>query len=167
MIEFRKAELDDALTIIQTRQRAWDATYRGIYPDEMIDGFDYQWHLEAEQKRLSDPNFHCWMVLDSDSCVGYFSCGPVRRGVWNDVRFRLHSLYLLPGYQKMGLGRKMFEQVKKVCLQAGFQGMFLDCHPDNSNALNFYRHMGGVITDVDGGHENKQEDSCTIEYNFT
>ena len=161
MVEFRRAGLQDALTIIKTRQKVWDTTYRGIYPDEVIDKFDYDWHLEAEQNRLRNPNFHCFMVMDAGECVGYFSYGPVRTG------FRLHSLYLLPAYRKSGLGRKIFEQVKAACITAGFSGMFLDCHPDNRNALVFYQHMGGEITAMDAGHINRQEDCCTIEYHFT
>ena len=161
MAEFRKASFEDALTIVKTRQKAWNATYRGIYPDEAIDAFDYKWHLEAEQRRLKKPDFHCYMVLEQDNCVGYFSYGPTVQG------FRLHSLYLLPLSQRNGLGRRIFEQVKSACLSAGFHNMYLDCHPDNRNALGFYRHMGGVITAMDTGHENPMEDSCRIEYHFT
>ena len=162
MIEFRKAEISDAPVIVKTRQKVWDAAYRGIYPDEAIDQFDYEWHLEAEQRRLGNRDFYCWMVLDGENCVGYFSCGP-----WKRNSFRLHSLYLLPGYQKLGLGRSMFEQVKSFCLSKGYQTMWLDCHPENQKAIGFYRHMGGVVTGQDIGHENRQEDSCTIEYYFT
>lgn len=167
MIEIRKATEEDALTIIRTRQKAWDATYRGIYPDEVIDQFDWKWHLEAERRRLRNPNFQCYMVLDGESCVGYVSYGTVRAGTWKDFSFRLHSLYLLPPYQGNGLGKKIFTQVQEACKAMGCNKMFLDCHPDNHNALGFYRHMGGVITQVDSGHENRQEDTCTIEYYFT
>ena len=159
MIHFHKAVPENALTIIETRQKCWDATYRGIYPDDVIDNFDYAWHLRAEQKRLSNPNFHCWMVMDDMTCAGYVSCGPVKDG-----RFRLHSLYLLPAYQKKGLGRRMFEMVKAFCKESGYSQLHLDCHPENKNALAFYQHMGGIVSVFDTGHENKQEDSCTIEY---
>ena len=166
MVEFRKARCDDAHTIIVTRKKCWDATYRGIYPDEAIDEFDFAWHLKAEQRRLSNPDFHCWMVLDEGKCVGYFSCGPVSPGNWKDFGFRLHSLYLLPKYQNRGLGRRIFEQVKAFCIKSGFDKLYLDCHPENQNALAFYQHVGGVIIYMDAGHENKQEDSCTIEFRF-
>ena len=167
MIEFRKAEVSDALTIVQTRQKVWDTTYRGIYPDKEIDEFDYNWHLKAEQTRLSNPKFHCHMVMDDGVCVGYFSYGKVTPGTWKDFSFRLHSLYLLPEYQGRGMGRRIFEQIKDICLSCGYEEMFLDYHPANENALAFYRHMGGLITDVDAGHENPMEDCCTIEYHFT
>ena len=155
------------MTIITTRQKAWDATYRGIYPDEVIDAFDWVWHLEAEHRRLSNPNFHCFLVMDGENCVGYVSYGTVRPGAWKDFAFRLHSLYLLPPYQGTGLGKKLFTQVQIACKEMGFEKMFLDCHPDNQNALSFYKHLGGTITQTDNGHENPQEDNCTIEFYFT
>lgn len=160
-VYFQKAVFDDALLIIRTRQKCWDATYRGIYPDDVIDNFDYPWHLKAEQNRLKNPNFHCWLVMNEMDCVGYVSCGPIKDG-----RFRLHSLYLLPDYQKKGLGRRLFEMVKVFCKEAGYSEFHLDCHPDNRNALAFYQHLGGVISALDAGNENKQEDSCTIEFDF-
>ena len=41
---FVEATAADALTIIGLRCRIWDTTYRGIYPDSMIDDFDWAWH---------------------------------------------------------------------------------------------------------------------------
>ena len=163
---FQKAVPDDAKTIIETRQKAWDATYHGIYPDEMIDDFDWDWHLKAERRRLSNPAFYCCMIYDDEKCVGYFSYGTIRPGTWKDFSFRLHSLYLLPAYQGMGIGRGIFEQVREACIASGNTKMFLDCHPMNQNALAFYRHMGGAVAQVDSGHENPQEDTCTIEFYF-
>lgn len=34
-VTFKKAEPTDAPLLAATRQKAWAATYRGIYPDEM------------------------------------------------------------------------------------------------------------------------------------
>lgn len=32
-VEFRRARAEDARLLAETRRRAWDTTYRGIYPD--------------------------------------------------------------------------------------------------------------------------------------
>ena len=166
-IVFRSASVADAALLTATRQKVWCATYRGIYPDEALDAFDYEWHENKERTRLENPDFQCFLVLDGDTCVGYFSYGSVKAGQWKDFSFRLHSLYLLPAYQGMGLGRRIFELVREHCLAMGYEKMYLDCHPDNHRALKFYRHMGGVIACVDGGHDHPMADSCTIEYDFT
>lgn len=167
MIEFKRAVLADAAIIAITRQKAWDATYRGIYPDEMIDEFDLERHTLREKERLRNGNYQCFLVEDEGKCVGYFAYGIIREGIWKDFSFRLHSLYLLPQYQHKGLGKKIFSQVCESCVSIGRGRMYLDCHPANENALNFYRCMGGSITYINTGHTNPCEDECHIEFDFT
>ena len=164
MIRFQKATPTEALTIVKTRQKVWETTYRGIYPDEMIDDFDYRWHVQKECARLMTPQFYCFLVMDGNTCVGYFSYGRVCPGTWKDYSFRLHSFYLLPEYQGRGLGRQIFARIADSCRQMGYDKMFLDCHPDNHKALGFYQHMGGVIAGIDYGTGSREEYSCTIEF---
>lgn len=161
VIEFCITTAEDAALIVRTRQKAWDATYRGIYPDEEIDSFDFQRHIQMEIRRQNDPDYHSYTVMDGEVCVGYFAFGPV-----GDMRFRLHSLYLLPRAQKQGLGHQIFRFVQEACLSMGYDSIHLDCHPKNQNALSFYQHMGGIVANIDAGHDNPQEDSCTITFKF-
>ena len=149
--------------LVKTRQKAWEATYRGIYPDEAIDEFDYLWHEKNERNRLKDPEYHCLLVMEGASCLGYVSYGNVPPVKEDGPSFRLHSLYLLPELQGAGLGRTLIRHVKFACRQQGKGRFFLDCHPDNKRALGFYQHMGGYVTHVSPRHENPMEDSCTIE----
>ena len=165
-ITFRQTSLKDAITVVHLRQKVWDATYRGIYPDKMIDEFDYDWHLEAEQKRMRNPEFRCYLVLDGKTAVGYFSYGRIASDYWKDFQFRLHSLYLLPEYQSNGIGKAIFSHVRQACLNAGYDRMCLDCSPHNKNAMGFYLHVGGTIVQEDTGHENREEDGVTIGYTF-
>ena len=43
---FVEATEEDVPSIIGLRQRIWSTTYRGIYPDSMIDEFDWDRHRE-------------------------------------------------------------------------------------------------------------------------
>ena len=45
---FVEATEEDVPSIIGLRQRIWSTTYRGIYPDSMIDEFDWDRHREME-----------------------------------------------------------------------------------------------------------------------
>ena len=55
-IVFVPAKASDAATISTLRQRIWDTTYRGVYPDAVIDDFDYDWHQQCDLKKISDPS---------------------------------------------------------------------------------------------------------------
>ena len=52
---FVEAAKEDVPEIIALRHQIWGTTYRGIYPDDMIDNFDWAWHQEKELLRINDP----------------------------------------------------------------------------------------------------------------
>lgn len=45
----------------------------------------------------------------------------------------------------MGFGKLLFEKAKEEINKMGFNSMIVGCLSDNTNANNFYRHMGGVL----------------------
>lgn len=159
----RRAAPGDGMRIAATRQKCWDATYRGVYPDEVIDAFDYDWHADRDEVRIACPDFHVYMVLDGPDCVGYYAYGPAP-GRYRDFPFVLMSLYLLPAYQGRGLGSAIFRSVCTHARALGFDRLYLECNPHNPGAMAFYRRLGGHIGATDGGHENPQEDTCYFEF---
>ncbi len=159
-----KATPKDAPILAATRQKVWAATYRGIYPDEMIDNFDYEWHIQREQNNLQNPMVHTYLVLAERECVGYFTYFLRETPLWRDFHVRLFSLYLLPEYQGHGMGRAIFQYVAQQCRLAGYDKLYLSCAPQNEKAMGFYRHLGGQMISQDVGHENPAED--TVEFEF-
>ena len=71
-VDFILAKADDAVTISMLRQRIWDTTYRGIYPDAVIDDFDYDWHQQRDLKKISNPSFTVYLIKYGDADIGYF-----------------------------------------------------------------------------------------------
>lgn len=167
MIEFRRAHPGDGYLIAEARKICWAATYRGIYDDEMIDGYDFEFHRQKDEKRLGNPDYHYYLVMDGAKVAGYFGYGRVPEGTWRDFCFRIHNLYLKPEYQGRGLGRKIFEHIREACLDMGYTRLYHECNQHNLNAQSFYIRMGGVFAAIDGGHERKYEDQCYFEYDFT
>ena len=51
-VNFTTATDADAAAIVGLRHRIWGTTYRGIYPDQMLDDFAWDWHHEQELRRL-------------------------------------------------------------------------------------------------------------------
>lgn len=164
MIRFREAVPGDGVMIAHTRQKCWDATYRGIYPDEAIDQFDYEWHTDREERLMLRPDFHSNLVLEGEACVGYYSWQEIPEGIYRDFRCRICSVYLLPQYQSRGIGRRILETVFDEVRKKGYGKLYLECSQHNLGAQSFYIRMGGIIHAIDGGHENKQEDTCYFEF---
>lgn len=159
---FHPADVRDAPLWAATRQKAWAATYRGIYPDEWIDHYDYTGKERRDRESLSDPNIFSFLVMDGDVCAGYFSYSSTEKG-----EFYLKSLYLLPGYQGKGLGRRIMAQVRTDAVRLGYRSFFCHCNQHNGSARGFYEKMGGRLVSIDGSHENKAEDQCRYEFDLT
>ncbi len=156
-IEFKKASAADAEVITGLRKRIWADVYRGVYPDEAIDGYDRAYHLARDSARISSADMHVFLIEDDGRPIGYMyfeDKGCVHIG----------SLYLLREYRGRGLGREAFALVKKYCSEHGFSSLTFNCSAHNAPALGFYQHLGAVETGRDVGHENPQEDQVTFEF---
>ena len=158
-IDFVPAKTSDAAAISTLRQRIWDTTYRGIYPDTAIDNFDYDWHQQRDLKKISDPSFTVYPIKHGDEDIGYFVFQHAGSGVW------LHSLYVLREYQHKGIGKQAFVILEDYCRENGISRFACNCSPHNENAMRFYQRMGGVVTKADTGHGNRQEDGVIFEFN--
>lgn len=155
--EFISIQESEVSTLGVLRQKAWAATYRGIYPDEMIDQFDYEWHREKDLLRFRNPAYRNWFIAIDGEKVGYLT---LRHG----EPMLLQSLYLLPQMQNQGLGRQAFKFIDRYCLERGISVFRCHCQPDNQNAIGFYEKMGGVVVGHDKGNEERWQDSVIFEF---
>ena len=158
-IVFAPAKTSDAAAISVLRQRIWDTTYRGIYPDAVIDDFNFEWHQQRDLKKISDPSFTVYLIKYGDKDIGYFVFQHACSEVW------LHSLYVLQEYQHRGIGKHAFSILNDYCRENGISRFSCNCSSHNENAIRFYQRMGGVVIKTDTGHENKQEDGVIFEFN--
>lgn len=162
MIVVRLAVPEDAPVLAKVRQKAWDSAYRGIYPDELIDGFDYKVHAEKFRKQITSGNSEVYVIADEDVPVGYLVMG--KTDWYKDFSACLRSLYLIPEYHRRGIGRKMMEFAKEWCRQRGYRSFFNSCNLHNQGARAFYEAMGGALGDVDDGNDDPGSDQCFYEY---
>ena len=159
-VVFVPAKASDAAAISALRQRVWDTTYRGIYPDTVIDDFDYERHQQRDLQKISNPSFTVYLIKYGDEDIGYLIFQDA------DAVVRLHSLYVLREYQHRGIGKQAFSVLKDYCKEREIDRFVCNCSPHNENAMRFYQRMGGVVTKADTGHANKQEDGVIFEFDL-
>ena len=90
---FIEASEEDVPSIIALRQRIWDTTYRGVYPDSMIDNFDWDWHREMELLRVHHPAYFRRIPKTGDRPASV----RFRESVLQSAPCRLLCLPLCPG----------------------------------------------------------------------
>lgn len=147
MIELVKASVADAPLLAKTRKIVWQETYRGIYPDAMLDDYDLEAYTHKDAQRIAEQGNHYYLFLDGDDCVGYFSFGPYHYGTYKDFEICLNHLYIRNGFKEQGLGKQAFAVMRDFCVQEGIDHFFCGCNVNNLPAVSFYRHMGGIQGD--------------------
>ena len=157
MIHFSPALPGDAPLIGRLRQQCWAATYRGIYPDDMIDRFDYAWHAERDLARIRSERFDVRLIMEDDQPIGYMT-------VQHGHPPLLYSLYLLPSHQHCGIGQMAFIRIREACIEQLAPCFLCHCQPENTGAMEFYRRMGGVIIARDENNEEAFMNSVTFRF---
>lgn len=157
MFRFTPAHPGDEHTIGHLRQQCWAATYRGIYPDDMIDHFDYVWHAERDLARIASDRYEVYLIEDGNQPVGYMN-------IEHGTPPLLYSLYLLPSHQRRGIGKAAFAHMRQLCQTQGQPFFLCHCQPENSAAIAFYHRMGGVIIHRDAGNEDAFMNSVTFRF---
>ncbi len=156
-VEFVLAREEDASFIARMRQRVWESTYRGIYSDEMIDCFDYQWHTQKDMLRIKSAAYEVYLIQCDQRSVGYMI-------LYKANGLLLQSLYVLKEYQRCGIGTRAFSYVRTYCAGNGYGSFICHCQPENKSALRFYEKMGGVKIGEDMENEESWQNSVILEF---
>jgi len=138
----RRARAADAPAIAAVHDAAWREAYRGIIPgrslEAMIARRGPSWWLSAIRRgsRL--------LVLEFDAeVVGYVSHGRNRVGAI-PYAGEIFELYLLPAYQGLGMGERLFKAAREDLAANGYLSTVVWALSDNERALRFYKKMGGI-----------------------
>ncbi|MGI5930325.1 N-acetyltransferase family protein [Pseudoflavonifractor sp.] len=142
MITVRQAQMEDATGIAIVNAYTWKTTYTGLVPDDVLDGRIDAVRSRAEQYRQEISRGDKILVaVEEHTVVGFCTYGPSR-----DVDYpragEIYALYVLQGFQGMGLGRQLFRSAGKILLAEGWRSMVINCLSGNPS-LGFYLRMGG------------------------
>lgn len=157
MLAFPIAREADAPVIAALRQRCWAASYRGVYPDEMIDGFDHHWHAARDLARIRDAQHIVRLITLDDRPIGYIIL-TLRNAPL------LMSLYILPEHHRLGVGSTAFALIRDTFGRLGHSHFTCQCLPSNAPARAFYERMGGVLCGEDS--DNPEPWQNAVIYRF-
>ena len=116
----------------------WHATYDSFYGVEKVNELTAKWHsLDALRARLQRKNAE-FVVADNGREIAGMGFAAMSETLEKTVV--LHQLYVLPKYQRHGIGRDMFAELETCFPDA--ERMRLEVEPQNLHALAFYRAHG-------------------------
>lgn len=138
----RRARSTDVDILADVFDETWREAYRGIIPgvslERMIAQRSSQWWLGATQRRR--PLVVC---ETGDTVVGYAVYGPARTRTLAAAG-EIDELYLLPAYQGLGLGRRLFHAVSNDMHDHGLARIGVWALEENERACAFYAGLGGA-----------------------
>ncbi len=140
-IESRPAKADDAFGVSAVHDSSWRQTYGGLIPhkalETMVRRRDPKWWARAIR------NSTRVLVLESmGQIVGYATLGPNRISALPQSG-EVYELYLLPEYQGVGLGKKLFLDARTELAKLGIGDCVVWVLEDNQPAVQFYTNAGG------------------------
>lgn len=140
-VDIRKAEARDAAGIATVHHDAWTGAYSGIIPHKTLIGMlnrrGAKWWANAIGKAASI------LVLEiGGEIVGYATLGRNRSRDLGQ-QGEIYELYLLPEYQGIGLGTRLFKAGREKLAAHGLEGLVVWALEDNTGAMAFYAGAGG------------------------
>lgn len=150
----RTPTVADADDLGSVHVRAWQSAYRGMMPDEFLDGLSIEERADQWRRGLAnDPRpRHARFVaqLDSDTndaVVGFVIVEPPRpdadagdtadEAANTDVG-EVYAIYVDPDHWGRGVGSDLITAGTHHLGAAGFTTAILWAHPDNRRARDFY-----------------------------
>jgi ribosomal protein S18 acetylase RimI-like enzyme len=141
----REAVLEDAEAIGRLHVRAWQAAYKGILPQEILDGLDVEERIEQRRKALIEPlwpDVVNWVIEHGGTVRGWASTSSARDEDLGEGTLELLAIYLRPEDVGLGYGRRLIRHCVAQGCEQGFREMTMWVLAGNERAQRFYRAAG-------------------------
>jgi ribosomal protein S18 acetylase RimI-like enzyme len=144
LVRIRAATVSDAAAVARVDVETWRETYAGLLPEKMLVG------LAPEQRRRAWAQFILRAPGDlmvaahrSDGIIGFGSCG-IRRSGLPPFAGEVFTLYVEPGYQGEGIGRRLLLHLFGRLLRRSLPSAVVWVLRDNPSRF-FYERLGGKL----------------------
>lgn len=138
----------------RNQKRIWQSTYRGIYPDSKIDGYDIKEQSEKFERLVGDKNLFLYVAEENNDIVAYMCCGKRYREAHGE-NYEIFLLNVLKEYQGRGIGTALFSEGCNMLKSMGAKEVLIACNKYNFPAQKFYESKGCKRFCVDNDREDK------------
>ncbi len=126
--------------------RTWQAAYRGMIPDDYLNGLSIEARAERLRKQLDEEGFwqntRILLLCDGENVVGVAGFGPYWGGDLPLGMGEIGMLYLLPAYWGRGEGSRLLNEALRHLKEQGYKRVALWMLKDNARARKAYERAG-------------------------
>lgn len=142
----RPADLTDAPALAAVHVASWQWAYRGVVPDEYLDGLDVdRWRARWDRSlAAADPPRQVTLLAERapEPPVGFIDLVPSRDDAADAGVGEVTSLYVEPHSWGVGVGHALLCAGVDVLREAGYRVATLWVLRDNGRARRFYERAG-------------------------
>ena len=147
MIEIRKAYPTDAYMLIKINDMVCKDEFYDVFPSgiflEMLRDVDKRVsHLRDQIQE----NNRVLVAMDNDVPIGFIFYAKAQNVVYS-ASAEIRSIYVLPEYQRQGIGTKLFEMAVSELKKLRFRSVIVDC-PLEGKGNSFFLKMGGEKKEI-------------------
>ena len=143
-ISFREATVADSFAVARVHVRSWKESFAGIVPQIFLDKKSVEKRVKAFEKGFSAPFYKMYVAeVPERSIVGFADFGEPRENI-DAYEGELYAIYLLPEFQRKGIGERLFNLGVDFFIRSGRNSMYLLTLEVSPYRL-FYEKMGGQI----------------------
>jgi GNAT superfamily N-acetyltransferase len=143
-VGFREAAIADCTAVARVHVRSWRESFAGIVPQAFLDKMSVEKRARAFEKGFSAPSYRMYVAEAPErGVVGFADFGEPREDI-DDYKGELYAIYLLPEFQRKGIGERLFNLGVEFFKRSGKDSMYLLALAV-SPYRSFYEKMGGRI----------------------
>lgn len=144
-VPIRWAVLADAPALSEIHVRAWQAGYRGLLPDSLLDKLSAAQRLPRWRERLSAETERVLVAELDGQVAGWLVIGPQRDGDLDPQRMgEIYAIYVDPGAWRRGCGKALLARALAELRVQGLAEVTLWVLRSNERARRFYEAQGFV-----------------------
>jgi GNAT superfamily N-acetyltransferase len=133
------------MPIAEIHVRSWQAGYRGLIPQDYLDGLDPAARVDARRRTLQEadlPRSGTLVATDNGRVIGFAHIGPARDEDAGQAAGEVWAIYLAPGAWGKGCGRELMSAALAELARGGYQHATLWVLDTNARARRFYDAAG-------------------------
>ena len=163
-VAIRDATAADVADVARVHVASWRGSFVGLAPPEFLDNMSEERRRNVLGKRLSEPSYRLMVAEKLGSgVVGFIDFS---RPDFENYGYeaRVYSFYLLPEYQRLGVGRRLFDRCFERMTEEGITSACLDTL-EVSPYRKFYEKHGGEVVAHDS-HKLADVEYPTVVYGW-
>lgn len=142
MIDIRSADKNDIAVIAYIINETWKVTYKNIAPEKDIIKYTDKTSRENQITDYLDKGELKFFIARFNSAdCGIISYKEYDKSDYEDCAY-IMQLYILPGFQKIGIGKALMAYATDIVKEKGYKRIILNTLEKNSNARAFYEKLG-------------------------